>query len=197
MNKKSASARDIVVMGGSAGSGHALARILWALPENFAATVIACVDAPVALHEASRPQKPGGPQTRLPCHYAKEGMTLIAGTVFLLPSDAQGSVSPEGVVSLKRTTDAGDRVGRVDALFSSAAIAFGRRVIGVVLSGDSTDGTEGLKVIESHGGMGIVQSPVDAVESSAPAHAVSADHPDRVAMLDEIPRLLVQWTRAS
>lgn len=197
MNKKSASARDIVVMGGSAGSAQALARILSALPEDFAAAVIACVDAPVALNEASRPQKPGGLQTRLPCHYAREGTKLIAGTVFLLPSDAQGSISPGGLVSLQKTIEVEGPPRRVDALFSSVATAFGRRVIGVVLSGDSTDGTEGLKAIESHGGMGIVQSPVDAVESRAPAHAVSADHPDRVAMLDEIPRLLVQWTRAS
>lgn len=198
MNKKSASARDIVVMGGSAGSAQALARILSALPEDFAAAVIACVDAPATLNEASWPQKPGGLQTRLPCHYAREGTKLIAGTVFLIPSDVQGLVSSEGRVSLRqRSAEVAALPRRVDALFSSVATAFGRRVIGVVLSGNDTDGTEGLEAIESHGGMGIVQSPVDAVASRAPAHAVSADHPDRVAMLDEIPRLLVQWTRAS
>lgn len=174
-----------------------MARILLALPEDFAAAIIACVDARIALNDVSRLQKPGGLQTRLPCHYAREGTKLIAGTVFLLPPDAQGSISSEGTVTLKKTIDVEGSPRRVDALFSSAAAAFGRRVIGVVLSGDNTDGAEGLKAIENRGGMGIVQSPVDAVETRAPSHAVYADHPDRVAMLDEIPRLLMQWTRSS
>ena len=65
---------------------------------------------------------------------------------------------------------------------------------GGAVSGDNTDGTEGLKAIERHGGMGIVQSPVDAMESRAPSHAVEADHPACVAMLDQIPRLLMRWT---
>lgn len=193
MNKKSASARDIVVLGGSAGSAQALARILSALPENFPAAVVACVDAPLALNEASRPQKLAGLQTRLPWHFASNGAKLTVGTVLLLPPDAHGWIAPDGSITLS-TIDAKGLAGRVDALLSSAATAFGPRVIGVVLSGDNTDGTEGLKAIERHGGMGIVQSPVDAVESRAPSHAVEADHPDCVAMLDQIPRLLVQWT---
>lgn len=53
MNDKNASARDIVVMGGATGSAQALARILAALPEDFSAAVIACVDGPVVLKEPS------------------------------------------------------------------------------------------------------------------------------------------------
>lgn len=194
---KATFARDIVVMGGSAGSSQALVRILSALPANFAATIVACVDAPVALNEALSSREPAWLQTRLPCRHAQEGTKLIVGTVFLLPSDVGGSISSGGLVSLKKMTDAEGAPSRIDALFSSAAAAFGRRLIGVVLSGDNDDGTEGLKTIESHGGLGIVQSPVDALQTRAPSHAVYANHPDRVAMLDEIPRLLMQWTHSS
>ncbi len=65
-----------------------------------------------------------------------------------------------------------------DALFLSAAEAFGDQVLGIVLSGGDGDGADGLRVIRERGGRALVQRPEEAVASSMPHSAMMADHPD-------------------
>src|SRR5262249_46257887 len=67
----------------------------------------------------------------------------------------------------------------IDPLFRSAAESHGPRVIAVVLSGSLDDGTHGLAVVKSHGGVAIVQSQEDALVPDMPvsaANAVEADY---------------------
>ena len=72
-----------------------------------------------------------------------------------------------------------------DRLFQSAAEAYGRRVIGVVLTGGGHDGTDGLKAIKAAGGISVVQQPYEAQDPSMPRSALLGDHPDHCAPIDE------------
>ena len=83
----------------------------------------------------------------------------------------------------------------VNALFRSAALAYGSRVIGVVLTGLLDDGTEGLIAIKAAGGLSVVQDPDDAEWPSMPRNAVKRDHVDRVAPLSELGALLAELVR--
>lgn len=69
--------------------------------------------------------------------------------------------------------------------FRSAAAAYGRRVIGVVLTGMLGDGTAGLMVISARGGEAIVQDPQSASFPSIPRSA-----------LDQVPHMCSLWTRS-
>ena len=62
----------------------------------------------------------------------------------------------------------------IDALFRSAALQYGPRVIGVVLSGLLSDGAAGLTAIKQCGGMALVQDPSEATADEMPLRALEA-----------------------
>jgi two-component system chemotaxis response regulator CheB len=69
----------------------------------------------------------------------------------------------------------------IDALFRSAALQYGPRVIGVVLSGLLSDGAAGLTAIKRCGGMALVQDPSDAIADEMPLRALEATTVDLCA----------------
>jgi two-component system chemotaxis response regulator CheB len=88
-----------------------------------------------------------------------------------------------------------------DPLFQSAALAYGARVVGVVLSGGGGDGTTGLRDIKARGGISIVQEPDQAKNPGMPLQAIKVD-PDYCLPIAEIGPLLMrlssyQFTLAS
>ena len=79
----------------------------------------------------------------------------------------------------------------IDPLFRSAAASYGRRVIGVILTGALDDGTAGLMVVHAHGGETIVQDPDTALFSSMPASALEQVPTAQVLPLQEVAGRLV------
>jgi two-component system chemotaxis response regulator CheB len=83
----------------------------------------------------------------------------------------------------------------IDPLFRSAAVAFGGRVIGVVLTGMLNDGAAGLLTIRRCGGATVVQDPLEASSPEMPRAALQAADPDHVARLSEMAPLLASLAR--
>ncbi|MDR7035819.1 chemotaxis response regulator CheB [Methylobacterium sp. BE186] len=73
-----------------------------------------------------------------------------------------------------------------DPLFTSAAEAYGERVVGIVLSGWDSDGSEGLRAIKAHGGTTFVEHPDEAKVPGMPLSAIAADHPDACLGVDAL-----------
>src|SRR5262249_32928643 len=114
----------------------------------------------------------------LPARHPRSGEPFHHGQIYVAPPDHHLLLESRRVV-----LDRGPREHRfrpaVDPLFRSAARAFGPGVIGVVLSGTLGDGTDGLRVIKSKGGLAVVQDAGDAAFPAMPLKAfneVDVDH---------------------
>ena len=82
----------------------------------------------------------------------------------------------------------------VDPLFRSAAQAYGRRVIGVVLTGGLDDGAAGLLAVKQLGGTAVVQHPDDALCPSMPRSAMQQVQVDHCVPIVEMASLLARLT---
>ena len=116
-----------------------------------------------------------GRHTKLSVREPAQDDTLQAGTVYLAPPD------PHVVVErLRLRLSDGPRVHyprpSIDVLFRSAAVSWGPRTIGVVLSGTGSDGADALRAIRDAGGTVIVQDPRGAKFPALPRSAIAANH---------------------
>jgi two-component system chemotaxis response regulator CheB len=80
----------------------------------------------------------------------------------------------------------------IDPLFRSAALAYGPRAVGVVLSGLLNDGASGLCAIKECGGTAVVQHPLDAQADQMPLAALETVQADYVASACDLGRVLTE-----
>jgi two-component system, chemotaxis family, protein-glutamate methylesterase/glutaminase len=178
---------DLIVIGASAGGIEALQGLFRALPGKLSAAIL------IVLHIAE-----GGYSnlatilsrlTDLPVADAADGDHLEHGRVYVAIADHQLTIEERRIRVLPSP-----KVDRyrpsIDALFRSAAEAYGPRVAGVVLSGMLQDGTAGLRHITAGGGVTIVQDPDEAAHSGMPENAIIGDHVQHTLPVREIARLL-------
>jgi two-component system, chemotaxis family, protein-glutamate methylesterase/glutaminase len=168
--------REIIVIGGSAGGVEAISTLLRQLPPGIPAAVfVVCHQMPDSKGYLADMLNTGGP---LLAKCAEDGEEIHHGVVYVAPPDRHLIVKKEALRVVR-----GPRENRwrpaIDPLFRSAAVAYGPRVIGVLLSGMLDDGTAGLMAIKRCGGVAVVQDPEDAPYPDMPRNAlanVEVDH---------------------
>lgn len=182
---------QIIVIGTSAGGLNALIKLLSQLSPDFSAPILvvqhisADATGSVLLDTLNK-------KTNLKCQYAKNGTKLTGGHIFLAPSDHHLMIG-EGTKTLI-TKGAQENRSRpsIDPLFRSAAVAFGNKVIGVLLTGYLDDGTAGLLAIKRCGGTCIIQDPGDAEYPDMPQNALNQLTPDYCLPISGMGELLNQ-----
>jgi two-component system chemotaxis response regulator CheB len=184
-------ARDIVVIGGSAGAIESVSEIVRALPPNFPAAVFVVVHFPGTVASAlPRILSRAG---SLPAAHPQNEQAIQPGRIYVAPPDCHLFLE-QGSVRLTRGPKENGHRPALDPLFRSAAHHYGKRVTGVVLSGNLSDGTAGLLAIKQHGGVVIVQDPETALYSGMPRSAVEQVPVDHVVPVEAIPELLKRLT---
>jgi two-component system chemotaxis response regulator CheB len=186
----STTGHDIVVIGASAGGVQALSQLVADLPADLAAAVFIVLH----VHPSFSSSLPELLSRRGPLRaaHAIHGEAIIPGRIYLAPPDNHVTLRPGFVQVVRGPKENGHRPA-VDALFRTASVAYGPRVVGVVLSGHLDCGTVGLLSIKARGGVAIVQDPRDAEVAAMPASALRHVDVDRVASLQDIPALVTRF----
>jgi two-component system chemotaxis response regulator CheB len=83
----------------------------------------------------------------------------------------------------------------INVLFRSAALAYGPRVVGMVLTGLLDDGAEGLRAIKARGGLVFVQDPGEAQFAMMPEAALRSVTADRVLPLQDLGKAIMDESR--
>jgi two-component system, chemotaxis family, protein-glutamate methylesterase/glutaminase len=182
------SSRDVVVIGGSAGSLSPLRGILSALPADFPALIF-CVQhlSPAGRAASDALQSSLAIRART----GEDHVQLEPGVAYFAPPDRHLVIDGNELRVLRGPRENNARPS-IDVLFRSAAVTFKSRVIAVLLSGTQSDGVLGLSAVQRCGGITIVHEPTDASSPELPSHALRETSPDHVSRGDEIAPLLLR-----
>jgi len=161
--------------------------LLTALPADYPAAVFVVIhlapDSPSMLPDLLNRH------SRLPVSVARSDSRIRPGTVLVAPPNLHLVLERDRVLLLHGPRENRHRPS-IDVLFRSAAVAFGPRVTGVVLSGMQDDGAAGLWAIKRRGGAAVVQDPADAECDDMPRNAMEiVDVDASVPMRDMAPTL--------
>ena len=180
------SERDIVVIGASRGGFQVLKVLVSQLPADLRAAVFIVLH--IGRHASVLPDllTAWGPLT---ARYAINGEAVRRGTISVAPPDRHLVLS-KGRVWLNDGAKENFARPAADPLFRSAAMEYGDRVVGVVLSGDLDDGAAGLANIRSQHGFAIVQDPHDCEASSMPRAALDSCGTDLLCVEHELSRCI-------
>ncbi len=185
---------DIVVIGASTGGVSALLALFSQLPSTIAASFF------VVLHMSDNYEGDFAwmlsRRGTLPARYATDGETIAHGVIYVAPP-RRNMVLERGRVAVHDSPRESFHRPSINALFRSAAIAYGQRVVAVILTGTLEDGAAGAWEVWRRGGTVIVQDPADAFSPELPRHVLNAVRVDYCAPLPRIAELLSQFATPS
>ncbi|MGB3209833.1 MAG: chemotaxis protein CheB [Desulforhopalus sp.] len=173
-----------IVLGVSAGGFHALS------------TVLPCLDPalplPVFVVQHMRPDS----DTFLADHlqsicsievkFAEDKEPVRPGVAYLAPPDYHLLIEADNSLALSLEDRVNYSRPSIDVLFESAAEIYLNGLIGVVMTGASSDGSKGLLKIQQSGGLTVVQAPETADVNIMPVSAIETTEVEYIVPLNRL-----------
>jgi len=185
----------LIVIGTSFGGLDALQVLLKSLPNNF--------PVPIAIvlhrHKASQDMLSAALQhdSNLIIKETQDKQEIVPGCIYFAPANYHLQVESGSTVTnpyFALSTDAPVTYSRpsIDVLFKTAADVYAEKLIGVLLTGANSDGTEGLARIKARGGKTVVEDPSTAFCPTMPKAAIEAGVVDKILPLTDIAEFLMK-----
>jgi two-component system chemotaxis response regulator CheB len=187
--------RDVeaVVIGASAGAVSALSQILPPLPADYPLPILIAVH--LTAGRESRIAELLQSKCRLIVKEAEDKEPIASGTAYFAPPDYHLLVEKDRRLSLSGDEPVNFSRPSIDVLFESAADAYGRALLGIILTGANNDGARGLRALCAAGGLALVQTPASAEIRTMPEAALAACEDARAMSLSNMVEILSSRAR--
>ena len=130
-------------------------------------------------------------QTRMNVVEASNGVTVKPDHVYVIPRNTHMGLA-QSVLTLSPRHSAPVPHMPIDPFFRSLAAEQRSKAIGVILSGNASDGAQGMMAIKSAGGITFAQSPDSSKHDGMPRSAIAAGCVDFILPPKEIAKELAQ-----
>jgi two-component system chemotaxis response regulator CheB len=181
---------EAIVVGVSAGGLNALARILPCLPPDYPMAILIVQhrhrDSDHFLDEYLNEL------SAVRVKEAEPGEAILPAHVYIAPAGYHLLVERDKTLSLSIDQPVNFSIPSIDVLFQSAASCYKNHLIGLILTGANSDGSQGLKMIKEYGGYAIVQAPQTAEVDMMPKAAIELVDVDKVISLEELGNFLIK-----
>jgi two-component system chemotaxis response regulator CheB len=174
----------IITIGASAGGLRALNELVVQLDKNWNVAVFVVIHLSktgIGNFLIHRLQK----YTTYTCVLPVNGQKIEAGKIYLAHPDMHLLMRGDRIVLGEGPAENRWRPS-IDVLFRSAAVHFGNRVIGIILTGYLNDGMSGMWAIKRSGGYTIVQDPNEAEYPDMPLAVLEKMEVDHCVLLGQM-----------
>jgi len=178
-----------LIIGASAGGLNALSVLLPLLPAQLPLAVI------VINHRMETPDSYLTDYLNGLCALkvqdAEHLYYIQAGNIYIAPPGYHLLIADDFCFNLSVDPRVNSSRPSIDVGFETAAEVYGEHLIGVILTGASSDGAAGLNMIKKHHGYTMVQDPKTAETNIMPLAAIAATHVDYVGSLPQIAKQIL------
>jgi two-component system chemotaxis response regulator CheB len=180
----------VVVIGASTGGPRALAEVVPALPADTPVALLIVQHMPAGFTRSLAERLDERAQIRV--REAQAGDALTPGLALVAPGGYHLTLDATRRVRLHRSPPVHGVRPSVDVTLQSVVNAYGRRTVGVILTGMGTDGSVGAALIHEAGGTVIAEDASTCVVYGMPRAVVEAGTADRVAPLSRIAQSIME-----
>jgi len=178
----------VVAIGASTGGPPVVADILKGLPRDLGAPILLVQH--IASGFAAGLAEWLGQVTPLPVKLAAPDEAVRPGTVYVAADGTQLGITSQGRTLVTRQPGPDGFCPSVSHLFESAAEAYGRAALGVLLTGMGRDGAAGLRRLRDAGGLTIAQDEETSVVFGMPQEAIRLGAAEQVLKPEQISQVI-------
>ncbi|MBF0547316.1 MAG: chemotaxis protein CheB [Candidatus Riflebacteria bacterium] len=179
-----------LAIGTSAGGTRALVEILGRLPEDFPLPIIVVQHLRTESGEILVDILKKGCKIRV--KEAEDKDPIENGWAYFAPSDYHLLVESDYTLGLSADPPVGFARPSIDVMLESAARVYRDKLLALILTGASDDGTAGINIVKKMNGTTIAQDPSSAEFPRMPQSAIESGQIDKIFPLSIISEKLIE-----
>lgn len=182
--------KKVIVIGGSAGSLNHIITLMNALPNNVSASIILIIHLPE--NPDSTIDKMLSKNTKQTISYPEDSESIQDHKIYLAPPMYHLQVETDYTFSFSLDERVHYSRPSISVLLETVARAYKSDATVIILSGASSDGADGARVIEQYGGTVLIQDPEEAEAKTMVTAAIQETKNSKVLTVENIIKYIIK-----